>query len=451
MLGAALSPRTRTTGTTRSPRRSRAPSSTRATPWCRWRRQDLRGRGNFDQAEQRLPQGARGGPRQYVPAQLALVQLAGDARRARRRAGEAAEARRDAPQNPEAQLLRGRSCCARAISRGRRPARAAPQADPQNAEAHAMLGTPTSTRAPVGQRARRPTRTRSQLAPNNVDYRTTYGLLLGLNKQFEPAVAELKKVVARPATRTRPATSTSAGSTATWTRASPRSRSRPTSRRSSSTPRTRRPRWVWAGRTRYLESTTRHRVIPEGDQLEPKRRGEASTASPGLLLQEGHGQAKAAAEKAKAEGRNVDALLTDDRQVREGPGAGGRRQGAVREAAEAAGRGWRRGRSRRPGHARLVGLQDQAIREIVRFGAPSVEFLGYAAFNDNDLNVREAAINALGAVGGAARSLCPQLKHVALGPNPYESVISDKATMEKAIRWGDLQKAARAAVQKIGC
>ena len=68
---------------------------------------------------------------------------------------------------------------------------------PRNAEAHARLGTAYqfTRRTPEALAAYRKA---VELDPKNLDYRTTYGIMLGINKDYAGGVAELKKVIATP-------------------------------------------------------------------------------------------------------------------------------------------------------------------------------------------------------------------------------------------------------------
>jgi HEAT repeat protein len=97
------------------------------------------------------------------------------------------------------------------------------------------------------------------------------------------------------------------------------------------------------------------------------------------------------------------------------------------------------------------GQKQNACRQLIRFGRPAVEFLAYAAIQDSNLSVREVCIGALGAVGAAARDQCPQLLSIVTRPNPYESTIMDRKTMDLAAQWDDVRRAAKAAAGRIGC
>jgi hypothetical protein len=83
-------------------------------------------------------------------------------------------------------------------------------------------------------------------------------------------------------------------------------------------------------------------------------------------------------------------------------------------------------------------------------GQPAVQYLVYAAVNARDWGVRQASINSLGAIGGAARSACPQLQGIARN-NPYETTMMTSQQQDDWVRYEDLRRAARAAIAKTGC
>jgi HEAT repeat protein len=90
-----------------------------------------------------------------------------------------------------------------------------------------------------------------------------------------------------------------------------------------------------------------------------------------------------------------------------------------------------------------------AARDLGRFGAPAVDHLVYALANDRDWCVREAAIQSLGQIGGAARAAVPLLRSIARA-NPHECTICERKQMEDQARFEDLRRAARAALARIG-
>jgi hypothetical protein len=94
-------------------------------------------------------------------------------------------------------------------------------------------------------------------------------------------------------------------------------------------------------------------------------------------------------------------------------------------------------------------------RAQARLGDPAaVETAGRAvAAGASDLGVRRVAADALGALGPAAgREACVQLRAIGFGPNPYGGgMTATPQEMRDELAYADIQKAARAALPRIGC
>ena len=153
--------------------------------------------GNLDQAASSYRKALEADPT-YVPALLALAQ-------AQVRNGKTDEALvsvqnlvRQHPQSAEAQLLLGNLFLRKGDWAGAAVALEKAAAGlPRDAKAHARLGTAYqfTRRAPEALAAYRKA---VELDPKDLDYRTTYGIMLGINKDYEGGVAELKKVIESP-------------------------------------------------------------------------------------------------------------------------------------------------------------------------------------------------------------------------------------------------------------
>jgi len=153
--------------------------------------------GNLDQAVSSYRKALEADPT-YVPALLALVE-------AQLRSGKTDDALasvqnlvRQYPQSAQAQLLLGRMLLRKGDWAGAAAALETAAAGlPRHAEAHARLGTAYqfTRRAPEALAAYRKA---VELDPKNLDYRTTYGIMLGINKDHAGGVAELKKVIESP-------------------------------------------------------------------------------------------------------------------------------------------------------------------------------------------------------------------------------------------------------------
>jgi Tfp pilus assembly protein PilF len=365
---------------------------------------------------------------------------------------EAEKLAQAAPENAEAQLIRGRILLRKGDFGGAvGPLEAAAKFDPQNAEAHALLGTAYQyTRE--SDNALEAYAKAVQLAAQNTDYRSTYGLLLALNKRYDEGVAELKKVVATPGYKDAAAyvnlgwvyrnmePSNAPESIAAYTRAlqiDPKNEQAALGLG-----------WAHSYQKNYDQAIT---AFQKSIELDPNTRGEALNGIAwSYLFKRDVAQAKSYAEKAKAAGRNDARLATNIDKFEKGLEAQEEAMAAFREAQkqkeEGPDVGTLGGQLMRGGSS----AKKSAARQLIRFGAPAVEFLAYAAFSDADYTVREVAISALGGVGGAARSQCGQLAAVARG-NPHEATVQDKKQMELWAQWEDMRRAARGAMARIGC
>jgi Tfp pilus assembly protein PilF len=159
---------------------------------------------NIDQAS--LAYGARWPPiPAYTPRRVANVGVLIRKGQTDAALADAQKIVQEMPNNAQAQLQLGRLYMRKgdwqnaATRSKRRPAR------PGDAETQARLGTAEQY---VGKKAESLAAYKKavELDPKNVDYRTTYGLILGVNGQANAGVEELKKVVATPGYTIRPAT-----------------------------------------------------------------------------------------------------------------------------------------------------------------------------------------------------------------------------------------------------
>ena len=75
--------------------------------------------------------------------------------------------------------------------------------------------------------------------------------------------------------------------------------------------------------------------------------------------------------------------------------------------------------------------------------------LTYMVVNDKDYNVRIAVVNALGSLGPAAKKAVPHLKQI-MSLQPVANHNASKEEMDQEMRLGDLKRAVRDALVKIG-
>lgn len=406
---------------------------------------------NFDQASSAYRRALEADPG-YIPARSALLKLQVMRGELDAALVEAEKLAKDAPQNSEAQLVRGRILLRKGDFAGAvTPLEQASQFDPQNAEAHALLGTAyqytreSDSALEAYQKA-------VQFAPQNTDYRSTYGLLLALNKKYDQGITELKKVVATPGYK-----DAAAYVNLGWVYRNMEPSNPPESiaaygRALQIDPKNEQAAlglgWAHSYQRSYDPAIA---AFQKAIELEPKTAGEALNGIAwSYLFKKDVAKAKEFAEKAKAAGRNDARLVSNIEKFEKGVEAQEEAMQAFREA------------QRRPvdepdvnslGNQLMRGnsaSKRAAARQLRQFGRPAVEFLAFAAVNDGDMSVREEAINSLGALGGVARDQCRQLAAIARS-NPYDSTVMDKKQMEQMVAYEDLRRAAKAAMAKIGC
>jgi superkiller protein 3 len=416
------------------------------------------GNGNLDQAVNAYKKALETDPG-YGPARLALVQAQiakGD------KEGAYAEAQRlatDMPGSGEAQLELGRILLRKGeYAAAIPPLERAVNLTPGTAEAHALLGrayqfSHRSEDAAVAYKKA------VELDPKNLDYRTTYGLVLGITGQHEAGIAELRKVIATPGYK----------DSAAYVNLG----------------------WIYRNMNKAVESIAAYKkaleIDPKGEQagqaalglgwaysytkawdesiaafnraiqIDPKTTtGEAYNGIAWCyFFKKDMAQAQAYLEKAQAAGRNASTLKQNIERVKKAIASGHAvteeqlaqahaEQERERERAvklEAASEGIR---------ARSSATRIRSLQLLVTLGgAEAVPSLVWLLETDKDYAVREAAANALGSLGPAARNAIPNLKRCRDAPNLEAPIIANKEEMDAVMKQGDLKRACRDALPKI--
>jgi len=409
--------------------------------------------GNMQQATAAYNRALQSDPG-YGPAQAAQVKALANSGKVEEALPVVEKLAQSNPNDPEVQLIYGRLLA----RKGDWVAAAAPlgkaaEALPSSAEAQALAGTAMLHTRQLPE-ALEVYKKAVALDPQNVAYRATYGLVLGLNKQYQEGIAELKKVVATPGYK-----DTAGYTNLGWVLRSIDPPRGPESVAAYQKALELDPKnaqaalglgWALSLVDKYDEAIA---AFQKATQLEPKLTAEAyNGVAWAHYFKKDMVQAKAMAAKARAEGRNVASLLSAIDRFEKG----------VSEAAEAARRSMQQEQAEESSvvvAGRTIlnqrgapAARVRALQEIVSAGASAVEYVIFAAINDPDLGVREQAFKSLASLAGAARGQCAQVKQVAFGPNPYDSLITqDRKQLDLAAQYGDVQKAARAASQRIGC
>jgi superkiller protein 3 len=410
--------------------------------------------GNLDQAVSSYKRALESDPA-YMPARAALVQLQirkGETDAALPEVKKLAE---EAPESGEAQLMLGRILAQKGDwSNAVGPLDRAAKAQPGSAEAHALLGH-ALFQIRQSDDALAAFKKAVELDPKNLDSRSNYGLLLGMAGKNDEGAAELKKVIATPGykdvagyanlgyvyrTAKPPRTDEAIAAYKKAMEVDPKNEQ------------------VTLGLARSLFNANRFDeaidMYRKTIELEPKFAGEADLGIAwSQTFKKDLAAARATLEKAKRElpagDPRVGQVAQNIDKVEKGQAAEKEAAVAAQTAAEVP-QGPSVGSL---GYALSRGApaaRCAAARDLARFGAPAVEHLLYAVANDKDWCVREAAIQSLGQIGGAARSACAQLQAIARS-NPYECTVCERKQMEDQARYEDLRRAARAALQRIGC
>jgi tetratricopeptide (TPR) repeat protein len=296
----------------------------------------------------------------------------------------------------------------------------------------------------------------AELAPTNLEYRTTYGLVLGMNQQFDAGAAELQKVVSTPGYKDAagfinlgwiywnmqpPKTTEAIAAYKRGLELDPKSAQAALGLG-----------WAYSN---DKQPDLAIAAFQKAMQLEAKLSAEAFKGMAWAYTTK-RDFAKAREMLSKAEGAGggdgrLDALLDKVEKMPQGPDPNQVEEiEKERQAALAA-------QAKADKINQLIGSQNPqtrllGVRELVSLGpTDAVPTLTWMLVNDKDYNVKIAAANALGGFGAASKKACPHLKNIAnaapLPPNPFAS----KEEQDAEMRAGDLKRACRDAVAKIGC
>jgi superkiller protein 3 len=403
---------------------------------------------NLDQAAMAYKKALETDPA-YTPARAALLSAQvrkGDTEGA---LVEAQKLAAEMPQSGEIQLELGRLLLRKGDFAGATPAlEKAVAASAGSAEAHALLGYAyTNNRRSAD--ALTAYRKATELDPKNVDYRTTYGLLLGLNKQHEAGIAELKKVIATPGYKDADAyinlgwlyrnvePKRADEAVAAYKKAlelDPKNEQAALG-----------VGWAYFYGRKWDDAVSSFNKAVE---LEP---GLAADANNGIawayFFKKDLAQAEAYQNKAKAAGRNDTKLASNIERAKKGEAAAAEGPDPSDEppAPKVAARP-------DPGtlSATLLGgggaaARSKAARDLAGYGAAGVPALIRAL---SDRAVRDAAVSSLGSIGPAAKQAVPYLQAIVNAPK-NDSVIMERAEMEQSMRDEEFRKAARDALAKI--
>jgi tetratricopeptide (TPR) repeat protein len=364
--------------------------------------------------------------------------------------GALAEARKlaaEAPQSGDAQLQLGRLLMRKNdFNEAIKPLEVAAQSAGVP-EAHVLLGTAYTNMGRYAEAAAAYKKA-VELDPKNVEYRTTYGLILGLAGQYEPGIVELKKVIATPGYKDAAAHANLGWIYRNMKPAQPAEAVSAYKKAAELDPKNAQVALglAWA----YLKANRFDDAIATYDrlrQLDPKMEGEAENGLGwSYAFKKDVTSARAHAQKAEKVGRNVAALKTQIDRVEKGLAAEAAAE--EEEAAPPVQRG--------PDvpsltqtllYSRDMSARVRAARQLVPFGTAAVSSLILALKEEQP--VREAAVLALGAIGPPAKAAVPHLRHI-LSIRENEKMTMTKEEMQAAMREEDFRKLVRDAILRIG-
>lgn len=408
---------------------------------------------NLDQASNAYREALKNDP-SYLPARMALIRVQiqkGDNDAA---VAELQKLIKDAPNSAEAHLQMGRLLLRKNDFAAALPALVkAVDLDGGNGEAQAMLGTAYQYNKKTNE-AVAAYKKAVELSPQALEYKVTYGLLLGLTDDYEAGIAELQKAIQG-----------GFKDSAVWVNLG----------------------WVYRNMEppKGDESVAAYRKALE---LEPKSAQAALGLGWALILTRGHedaliafkkaidsdpktagealagtawvyyfkkdmAQAKETLAKAQAAGRNdlrlKDAIAKYEEALQKG------REEAEKRLAQQSGVG-------KESSLEALTIQLKSKNAAVRVraadalgaaGPDAVPHLDYALGTDADWGVREASARSLGRIGAAARAAVPRLVAVAgikdCQAATGSSVIATPEKLAEELKCEDAKRAARDALARI--
>jgi tetratricopeptide (TPR) repeat protein len=406
---------------------------------------------NPDQAAQAYGRALAADPG-FVPARVANVNVLVRQGKTDAALVDAQKIVQEMPGNASAQLQLGRLYLrkgdwAAAVTALEQAAKLAPDV----AEGHARLGTAYQyvRKSPE---ALASYKRAVELDPGNIDYRTTYGLLLGIAGQADAGAAELRKVVATPGYKdsdgyvnlgwiyrnTEPKRAEE--SVAAYKKAlelNPKEEQAALGMG-----------WSYTLLKNWDGAIA---AFNQAMQIDPTTAAEANNGIGwSYLFKKDPVKAREYMDKGAAAGRADARLKTNIERLEKGleaaeelanmppPPPVPRVERPDAGTLSAAVMGGRDASTRR-----------RAARDLASYGAEAVPALIHAVKNDNDWNVREAAAVSLGAIGPKASTAVPHLMFILTSPRVVDATIMTKEQMAESMREEDFRKSVRNAIAKI--
>lgn len=287
-----------------------------------------------------------------------------------------------------------------------------------------------------------------ELDPGNIPFRSTYGLLLGVNGEYEAGVAELVKVTSSPGYKD------SAG----FTNLGWLYRNMTPKRTKEAVAAYRRaleldPKnaqaalgmgWAYSYEKSYDNAIA---AFQKAAQIDPAVTSEAMNGAAWChFFKQDMAQATAFLDRAQAAGRSDPRLRDNIEKVEKLKEQRAAYEEALRKAQEEQERGPDVGTLSRQATSGDAASKIRAIRALGNTGREGVPAL-IRALDDGTAAVREAAAEELGGMGSAAQQAVPYLMEVLRAE--CGKTIMDKKELEESLKCEDAKRKARDAVQKI--
>jgi tetratricopeptide (TPR) repeat protein len=407
----------------------------------------LEAHGNMDQAVAAYQRAAQQDP-SYTPSREALVRAEYLTGKGDQAIADAQSLVKEAPGSGDTLLLLGRMLLQKKnyVDAQSILEKAAPLVP--TAEAHSLLGTAdqfTYRSADALQQYQEAVR----LDPGNLDYQTTYGLLLGVNKQHDAAAEVLRKVVANPSYKGLAAAYSNLGWVYRNTEPHRTQEAIAAYKRALELD----PKGVQAALglgwsyTYAKDWENALATFQTALSLDPTTRGEADDGLAWCyFFKKDLAQAKVLLEKAAAEGRNDTPLRTSIERVERASEA--EREKVLRETEGP--KAEQQGPNLEPLVNQLrkgsVAQKVQAAGEMAKI-RESVPFLCYSLLTDQAFAVRDADIGALCSLGGGEARAC--LTKVANEAMPIATTNAGSAEMKLEQEEGDLKRHAKSCLERL--
>jgi tetratricopeptide (TPR) repeat protein len=386
----------------------------------------------------------------FAAARLALIKT--ELSRGNREAAiaEAKKAAADMPKSPEIQYLLGEMAARQSDYKAALGyLERAIKGMPGNADAWALLGHVYRGNNRIEDAADAYAKA-VELAPQNFNYRTTYGLLLGMTGDLEKGLAQLKKVVETPGYD-----KADAWANLGWTY---RKMNQPEEsiaaylKAIQIDPNLAQAYlglgWAYQQTKEYDKAIAAYQKAAADPNIAPDAYIGISWS---YIYKSDAAKAKEYQQKAIAAGRTDARLGEYIQKLEQGLLLRAEQLEELKKERQAeAERAQKVAAANAAARSKNPARRAQAARDLARYaGGEAVDMLIFLMQADDNYDVRIAAARALGSLGRAARKAIPNLKGLLNQPAYEPPTIATEAELENAMKDGDYRKAMREALNRI--